>query len=49
MVCKKDCTHTQILVVVEYKITVYATAIGGVLRLLTDWGTMHRDKLRKER
>ena len=36
-------------VVVEYKITPYADTLGNVLNALAEWGTMHRDKIRKER
>jgi DNA-binding HxlR family transcriptional regulator len=41
--------HTQTPVVVEYQITDYAATLGNVLSSLADWGTMHREKLRKER
>jgi DNA-binding HxlR family transcriptional regulator len=41
--------HDQTPVVVEYQITDYATTLGNVLLSLADWGTMHREKLRKER
>jgi len=41
--------HTQTPVVVEYQITDYADSLGDVLQSLANWGTMHRDKLRKER
>jgi len=41
--------HTQTPVVVEYQLTDYAGTLSNVLLSLADWGTMHRDKLRKER
>jgi DNA-binding HxlR family transcriptional regulator len=41
--------HTQTPVVVEYQITPYADTLGNVLQSLAEWGTMHRDKLRRER
>jgi DNA-binding HxlR family transcriptional regulator len=41
--------HTKTPVVVEYQLTDYADSLGDVLQSLADWGTMHRDKLRKER
>ncbi|SHM80732.1 winged helix-turn-helix transcriptional regulator [Mucilaginibacter sp. OK098] len=45
----KRIVHTQTPVVVEYQITDYADTLGDVLLALADWGTMHRDKIRKER
>jgi DNA-binding HxlR family transcriptional regulator len=41
--------HTTTPVVVEYQITPYADTLGDVLLSLSEWGAMHRDKLRKER
>jgi DNA-binding HxlR family transcriptional regulator len=41
--------HNQTPVIVEYEITDYAATLSGVLQSLADWGTMHREKLRKER
>jgi len=41
--------HEQTPVVVEYQITKYANTLGSVLSALAEWGTMHRDKLRRER
>jgi DNA-binding HxlR family transcriptional regulator len=41
--------HAQTPVVVEYQITEYADTLGEVLTSLSNWGAMHRDKLRKER
>lgn len=45
----KRIVHTQAPVVVEYQITEYAKTLGSVLLALAEWGTMHRDKIRKER
>lgn len=45
----KRVVHTQTPVVVEYQLTPYADTLGDVLESLSNWGTMHRDKLRKER
>jgi len=41
--------HVQSPVVVEYEITDYADSLGDVLRSLSEWGAMHRDKLKSER
>jgi DNA-binding HxlR family transcriptional regulator len=41
--------HTQTPVVVEYRITDYADTLGDVLQALAEWGTKHRDKIRRER
>ncbi len=41
--------YNQTPVIVEYQITEYAASLSDVLRSLADWGTMHRDKLRRER
>ncbi|TKC12808.1 helix-turn-helix transcriptional regulator [Pedobacter polaris] len=46
---KRIVHHTQTPVVVEYQITPYADTLSEVLQALANWGTMHRDKLRKER
>ena len=35
-------------VVVEYEITEYSQSLNGVLDSLRDWGSKHRDKIRKE-
>ncbi|ACU59186.1 winged helix-turn-helix transcriptional regulator [Chitinophaga pinensis] len=35
-------------VVVEYELTEYSDTLGAVLHSLNDWGTMHREKIRKE-
>ncbi len=45
----KRVVHTQTPVVVEYEITDYAETLEGVLLALSQWGAMHRDKIRKER
>ncbi|MDQ7948817.1 MAG: helix-turn-helix domain-containing protein [Pedobacter sp.] len=36
-------------IVVTYELTDYACTLNGVLTALADWGTMHREKLRRER
>jgi DNA-binding HxlR family transcriptional regulator len=41
--------HAETPVVVEYKSTEYAASLSPVLLSLAEWGTMHREKLRKER
>ncbi len=41
--------HVQTPVVVEYELTPYADTLSEVLTSLASWGTMHREKLRKER
>jgi DNA-binding HxlR family transcriptional regulator len=41
--------YTQTPVVVEYELTDYADTLKDVLQSLSDWGAMHRDKLRIER
>src|SRR3979490_1641132 len=45
----KRIVHTQTPVVVEYQITDYANTLNDVLLSLSEWGVMHRDKIRKER
>jgi len=45
----KRIVHTGTPVVVEYQLTDYADTLGDVLNSLATWGTMHRDKIRKER
>jgi DNA-binding HxlR family transcriptional regulator len=45
----KRIVHNQTPVVVEYQLTPYADTLSGVLSSLAEWGTQHRDKLRKER
>ena len=34
-------------VVVEYELTDYADTLGDVLQTLSEWGAMHREKVRK--
>jgi DNA-binding HxlR family transcriptional regulator len=34
-------------VVVEYELTDYADTLGDVLDTLSEWGTMHREKVKK--
>ena len=34
-------------VVVEYELTPYADTLNGVLDALSEWGTMHREEIRK--
>lgn len=41
--------HTTPTVMVEYEITDYAGSLEEVLLALANWGSFHRDKLRKER
>jgi DNA-binding HxlR family transcriptional regulator len=41
--------HTQTPVVVEYQLTDYADTLQNVLLSLSEWGAMHRDKIRRER
>ena len=38
---------TGIPVVVEYELTEYADTLGDVLQTLSEWGAMHREKVRK--
>ncbi|HTE32138.1 MAG TPA: helix-turn-helix domain-containing protein [Chryseolinea sp.] len=45
----KRTVHTGTPVVVEYKLTDYATTLSKVLEALSEWGTMHKKKIRKER
>jgi DNA-binding HxlR family transcriptional regulator len=40
---------TQPPVIVEYELTEYSDTLGPVLTALSDWGIMHRDKIRQER
>src|ERR1700750_551052 len=40
---------TQTPVIVEYELTEYSDTLGPVLMALSDWGIMHRDKIRQER
>jgi DNA-binding HxlR family transcriptional regulator len=45
----KRVVYTQTPVLVEYEITDYADTLGEVLTALSNWGAMHRDKIRRER
>ena len=45
----KRIVHNQTPVVVEYQLTDYAGTLSNVLSALADWGTTHRDKIKKER
>jgi DNA-binding HxlR family transcriptional regulator len=38
----------QTPVVIEYELTEYAQTLQGVLESLSEWGTMHREKIRQE-
>ena len=38
---------TSTPVVVEYELTEYADTLGEVLQALSEWGAMHREKVRK--
>ena len=40
---------TQTPVIVEYELTEYSNSLDPVLSALSEWGIMHREKLRKER
>lgn len=44
----KRIVHTHTPVVVEYQVTPYADTLKDVLHALSDWGAMHRDKIRRE-
>jgi DNA-binding HxlR family transcriptional regulator len=41
--------YTQTPVVVEYELTEYSDTLGNILQALSEWGIMHREKIRKER
>ena len=45
----KRTVHPQTPVVVEYQLTSYADTLSEVLTSLANWGTLHREKLRRER
>lgn len=45
----KRTVHTQSPVIVAYQLTSYADTLSEVLQSLANWGTMHREKLKKER
>ena len=40
--------YTQMPVVVEYELTDYSNTLGEVLHALKEWGTNHRDKIKRE-
>jgi DNA-binding HxlR family transcriptional regulator len=40
---------TQIPVIVEYELTEYSNSLDPVLTALSEWGIMHREKIRQER
>jgi DNA-binding HxlR family transcriptional regulator len=40
---------TQSPVIVEYELTDYSNSLGSVLTALSEWGIMHREKIRQER
>jgi DNA-binding HxlR family transcriptional regulator len=41
--------YTQTPVVVEYELTDYSDTLDNVLQALSEWGIMHREKIRQER
>jgi DNA-binding HxlR family transcriptional regulator len=41
--------YPKIPVTVEYELTEYSDTLKDVLQALREWGTMHRDKIRRER
>ncbi len=41
--------YDQTPVIVEYELTPYSDTLDGVLAALSNWGIMHREKIRKER
>jgi DNA-binding HxlR family transcriptional regulator len=41
--------YTETPVIVEYELTPYSETLGNVMLALSEWGTMHREKIRKER
>ncbi len=44
----KRIIHHSTPVVVEYELTDYSNTLKDVLHTLSEWGTKHRDKIRKE-
>ena len=40
--------YDQKPVVVEYELTEYSNTLGNVLTSLSEWGAMHRDKIRRD-
>jgi len=41
--------YTENAVVVAYELTEYSESLSSVLSALSEWGIMHREKIRKER
>ena len=41
--------YTEAAIVVEYELTSYSETLDPVLTSLSEWGIMHREKIRKER
>jgi DNA-binding HxlR family transcriptional regulator len=41
--------YDQTPVIVEYELTPYSDTLDTVLMSLSEWGIMHREKIRKER
>ena len=41
--------YTENAVVVEYELTPYSDTLDNVLTSLSEWGIMHRERIRKER
>ena len=41
--------YIQTPVVVEYELTEYSDTLGNILQALSEWGIMHREKIKKER
>ncbi|HTD40160.1 MAG TPA: helix-turn-helix domain-containing protein [Mucilaginibacter sp.] len=40
---------TQTPVIIEYELTEYSNSLDPVLTTLSEWGIMHREKIRQER
>jgi DNA-binding HxlR family transcriptional regulator len=38
---------TRTPVIIEYELSAYAETLDGVLQALSEWGAMHREKMRK--
>ncbi len=38
---------TSTPVVVEYELTDYADTLGDILKTLSEWGAMHKEKIKK--
>jgi len=39
--------YTEMPIVIEYELTDYALTLRPVLKTLSEWGTMHRKKIRQ--